>query len=128
MPRPNLHDTLSFEFSNIGSDHAAGSFTIDDRHRQPDGLVHGGVYAALAEGLASEGTGRGIAGDEPLIVMGMSNSTTFLRTVTDGTIHGEGQPIHRGRTTWIWDVRFTDGGGRLCAVSRVTIAVRPRRR
>lgn len=127
MPRPDLHDTLSFEFSQVDGDRAVGSFTIDDRHRQPDGLVHGGVYAALAEGLASAGTRRGIAGDEALTGMGMSNSTSFLRTVTDGTIHGEGLPIHRGRTMWIWDVRFTDGGGRLCAVSRVTIAVRPRR-
>ena len=106
---------------------ARGRFTIDDRHRQPQGLVHGGVYAAMAEALASEGTVEGVGRDEALTVLGMANDTVFLRPVSEGTIEAEGEPFHRGRTTWIWDIRFTNGGGRLCAVSRVTIAVRPKR-
>ena len=57
--------------------------------------------------------------------MGQSNHTSFLRPVTEGTVHAEGTPIHRGRTTWVWDVDFTDDEGRLCAASRVTMAVRP---
>ena len=47
-----------------------------------------------------------------------------MRPVTEGTVHVAGRPIHRGRTTWIWDVDFTDDDGRLCATSRVTMAVR----
>jgi uncharacterized protein (TIGR00369 family) len=45
--------------------------------------------------------------------------------VTSGTVHAQGTPRHRGRTTWVWDVEFTDDGGRVCALSRVTLAVRP---
>jgi len=122
-----LHELLGFEFPLISRDRARGRFTVDDRHLQPEGLVHGGVYAALAEGVASLGTAEGAGRDPELAVTGMSNYTSFLRPVTAGTIDAEAEPFHRGRTTWIWDVRFTDERGRLCAVSRVTIAIRPRR-
>jgi 1,4-dihydroxy-2-naphthoyl-CoA hydrolase len=61
-----------------------------------------------------------------MTAMGMSNLTSFLRPITAGTIHAEARARHRGRTTWIWEVEFTDDDGRLCALSRVTVAVRPR--
>jgi 1,4-dihydroxy-2-naphthoyl-CoA hydrolase len=121
-----MNEVLGFEFPLISPDRARGRFTVGDRHLQPEGLVHGGVYAALAEGLASMGTVEGVGRDRELTVTGMSNYTSFLRPVTAGTIEAEAEPFHRGRTTWIWDVRFTDERGRLCAVSRVTIAIRPR--
>jgi 1,4-dihydroxy-2-naphthoyl-CoA hydrolase len=93
---------------------------------QPVGLVHGGVYASIAEALASFGTNVGViaAGN---IGLGMSNNSTFLRSIREGTIHAVARRIHHGRTTWVWDVELTDDDGRLCAVSRVTIAVRPLR-
>jgi uncharacterized protein (TIGR00369 family) len=93
---------------------------------QPAGLVHGGVYASIAESVASLGTHLGVA-SQNLAVMGLGNSTSFLRPITAGTIHALAQRRHRGRTTWLWDVEFTDDAGHLCAVSRMTIAVRPPR-
>jgi 1,4-dihydroxy-2-naphthoyl-CoA hydrolase len=93
---------------------------------QPVGLVHGGVHASIAEALASVGTNVGVVPDGN-IGLGMSNNSTFLRSISDGTIHATAQRVHRGRTTWVWDVELTDDEGRLCAVSRVTIAVRPLR-
>ena len=59
-----------------------------------------------------------------LVPQGMSNATSFLRPILEGTIHATALRRHRGRTTWIWDVEFTDDDGRLCAVTRMTIAVR----
>jgi 1,4-dihydroxy-2-naphthoyl-CoA hydrolase len=88
--------------------------------------VHGGVHASIAEALASVGTNVGVV-PEGSIGLGMSNNSTFLRSIREGTIHGTARRIHRGRTTWVWDVELTDDDGRLCAVSRVTIAVRPLR-
>jgi uncharacterized protein (TIGR00369 family) len=93
---------------------------------QAVGLVHGGVYASIAESLASLATYRGVAG-EGLVAMGLANNTSFLRPITQGTIHAVARRQHRGRTTWLWDVQFTDDSGHLCAVSRMTIAVRPPR-
>ena len=91
---------------------------------QPIGLVHGGVHASIAEALASVGTNVGVVPDGS-IGLGMSNNSTFLRSISEGTIHATARRIHSGRTTWVWDVELTDDEGRLCAVSRVTIAVRP---
>jgi 1,4-dihydroxy-2-naphthoyl-CoA hydrolase len=90
---------------------------------QPVGIVHGGVYASIAEGLASVGTNHGVAADGKL-GLGMSNHSTFLRPIDSGAIHAVARRRHRGRTTWIWDVELTDDEGRLCALSRVTVAVR----
>lgn len=90
---------------------------------QPFGLVHGGVFAAIAETLASIGTYLGVA-EQGLQAMGLSNSTSFLRPILAGTIHAEARSFHQGRTTWLWDVDITDDEGRLCATTRMTIAVR----
>ena len=100
-----------------------GQLPVTPRVCQPMGIVHGGVYAAIAETLASMGTGRGVM-PEGKVPLGMSNNTSFLRPVSQGSVHGVGTAIHRGRTSWVWDVEMRDDEGRLCATSRVTIAVR----
>src|SRR5580693_1375622 len=94
---------------------------VDERHKQPAGLVHGGVYASIAEAIASIATGMTVI-DEGYMAMGLSNSTSFLRPVTEGTVHAHAARAHRGRTTWVWDVTFTDDDGRTCALTRMTIA------
>jgi 1,4-dihydroxy-2-naphthoyl-CoA hydrolase len=99
---------------------------VREELKQPAGLVHGGVYASIAESIASLATGITVMGDG-FTAMGMSNHTSFLRPITTGTIHAHATRIHRGRTTWLWDVKFTDDDGRDCALTRMTIAVRPRR-
>ena len=103
-----------------------GHVPVVEHVLQPVGLVHGGVHASIAEALASIGTNVGVM-PEGEIGLGMSNNSTFLRSIREGTIHATARRIHRGRTTWVWDVDLRDDDGRLCAVSRVTIAVRPRR-
>jgi 1,4-dihydroxy-2-naphthoyl-CoA hydrolase len=97
---------------------------VRDEHMQPAGLVHGGVYASMAEAMASMATGVTVL-ELGSVAMGLSNSTSFLRPITAGTVHALATRLHRGRTTWVWDVRFSDDAGHLCAVTRMTIAVRP---
>jgi uncharacterized protein (TIGR00369 family) len=97
---------------------------VRDELKQPMGLVHGGVYAAIAESLASMATAIAVAQDGNM-AMGLANSTSFLRPITEGVIHAVASRLHRGRTTWVWDVRFSDDAGNTCAVTRMTIAVRP---
>ena len=93
--------------------------------KQPAGLVHGGVYSSIAESIASMATYLAVA-DEGRTAMGLSNQTSFLRPILEGTIHAEARCRHRGRTTWLWEVDFTDDDDRLCALTRMTIAVRER--
>lgn len=97
---------------------------VREELKQPAGLVHGGVYASIAESMASMATALAVI-PEGSMAMGLSNSTSFLRPVTEGTVHAQATRLHRGRTTWVWDVRFTDDAGRACAITRMTIAVRP---
>lgn len=119
-----LDDSLGFELLEATPDRVRGRFQAERRVQQPFGLVHGGAYMAFAESLASVATFGAVAGDGNIAV-GQANDNHFLRPVTEGLVHAEGTPLHRGRTSWVWDIRFTDDQDRLCAVSRVTIAVRP---
>ena len=112
-----------FELTEMGDGLVRARVSIRDELKQLYGLVHGGVYAAVAESMASLGTAMAVLA-ENRIAMGLSNQTSFLRPMTAGTIHAEALAKHRGRTTWVWEVEMSDDGGRLCALTRMTIAVR----
>ena len=114
------------EVEECGDGLVRGRVPVRSEVTQPTGILHGGVYASIAEGLASLGTNHGV-GVEGKVGLGLSNHTSFLRPVGAGSVHGTARPRHRGRTTWVWDVELTDDDGRLCALSRVTVAVRPSR-
>lgn len=111
------------EILELTADLAVGRIPVRDELLQPFGLVHGGVFAAVAESLASHGSGVP-ALSEGKVAMGLSNHTSFLRPITAGTINARAMRRHGGRTTAVWDVEITDGHDRLCALSRVTIAIR----
>ena len=97
---------------------------VRDEVKQPMGLVHGGLYASIAESITSSATATAVWREHGSIAMGMSNQTSFLRPITEGTVHAHARRRHRGRTTWLWEVDITDDAGHLCAVVRMTIAVR----
>jgi uncharacterized protein (TIGR00369 family) len=123
--RPQGFDSLyGLEVLEVQDDLVTGCVRVRDELLQPFGLVHGGVLASLAETLASLGTAIVVL-EEGNAAMGLSNNTSFLRPIVAGTIHGRAIRRHRGRTTWIWDVEMSDDDGRLCALTRMTIAVRP---
>ena len=100
-----------------------GRVVVRDELKQPAGLIHGGVHAAIAESLASFGTAIAVM-PQGKLAMGLSNQTSFLRPITEGLIDAKATRRHRGRTTWVWEVEIFDDQGRLCVLSRVTIAVR----
>lgn len=97
---------------------------VREELKQPAGLVHGGVYASMAEAMASLATALAVY-EQGQMAMGLSNNTSFLRPITAGVVHACATRVHRGRTTWVWDVRFSDDAEHTCAVTRMTIAVRP---
>ncbi len=122
--RPIGFDALyGLEVSEASPERLVATVTVRDELKQPFGLVHGGVYASMAEGLASFGTVLGVHEDGK-VAMGISNVTNFIRPVSEGVIHARVHPRHSGRTTWVWEAEFSDDAGRLCALSRVTVAVR----
>ena len=121
------YDALyGLELCEMAEDRVSARVDVRDDLMQPMGIVHGGVYASIAEGICSIGTTLAVLGDAQ-VAIGLSNHTTFLRPISAGSIHAAAVPLHRGRTTWLWDVRFADDGGRLCATAQVCIAVRERK-
>ncbi|HEV3002553.1 MAG TPA: PaaI family thioesterase [Solirubrobacteraceae bacterium] len=114
---------LRIDPDSVREDEVRATVPVRDEVKQPMGLVHGGVFASIAEALASMATAIAVAADGRQ-AMGLSNATSFMRPITEGTVHAVARRIHRGRTTWVWDVEITDDAGRLCAVTRMTIAVR----
>ncbi len=119
-------EEIGTEWISLDPDDARARIRIEPRHLQPYGIVHGGVYATLAESICSAATYDAVR-EDGMVAMGQANDTTFLRPAGEGHINASAKTRHRGRTTWVWDVEMTDDEGRVCALSRMTIAVRPRR-
>jgi uncharacterized protein (TIGR00369 family) len=112
------------ELVHLSDTEARARVALRDELRQATGILHGGVYSSLAESMTSLATGFAVL-DRGARALGLSNSTSFLRPISEGTVHALATRLHGGRTTWVWDVRFSDDADRTCAVTRMTIAVRP---
>src|SRR5262245_35585829 len=102
-----LDGLLGHEIIERSSELMRSRIYVHKHHWQPFGLVHGGVYAAMAETLASLGTMYALASESKL-APGISNCTNFLRPITNGYIHAVARPRHRGRTTWVWDIELSN--------------------
>ncbi|GAB20028.1 putative thioesterase [Gordonia effusa NBRC 100432] len=114
--------TLGLEMRSAVPDEVVATMTIDPKHHQPYGIVHGGVYCAIAESVASISgvvwlldTGLGTK------AVGVNNSTDFLKSVPSGVITARSTPIHRGKRQQLWQVDMTDDSGQLLATSRVRL-------
>lgn len=117
---------LGLEFSGAEEGEVRARVPVGDALLGPDGLVHSGVYAAIAESLASTGTALAVL-ERALIPSGLSNSTHVLGSIGSGTLEAVARCRSRGELEWLWDVEITGSGGVLGAASTVVIAVRPAR-
>ena len=116
----SLGTTLGFEYREAGPDTVVIEVPVTAKLHQPVGIVHGGVYAAIAEEVASV-AGQAWLGDRGNVV-GVNNNTDFLRSISEGTLTAVGTPIHRGRSQQLWRVEITDASGRVLATSQVRLA------
>ena len=115
---------LELEWLEITDDLARVRFETRENLKQPLGLLHGGIYSAVAETVASVATVRAVWRDG-LIGSGLNNSASFLRPITAGAVHVTARRRHRDEREWLWGHEFRDDHERLCALVDVTIAVRP---
>lgn len=122
--RDGLGELIGLEYLATSPEEIRARVPVSDDVRQPAGLVHGGVYAAIAESICSAATWLAVH-EQGMAAMGQSNSATFIRPITEGHVNALARPRHRGRTTWVWDVEITDDAERICALVRLTVAVRP---
>jgi 1,4-dihydroxy-2-naphthoyl-CoA hydrolase len=123
-PGTDMNVTLGIDITGEGDGYVEGRFPVADRVKQPYGLVHGGALLALAETLASYGTWMGVK-DGGNLAMGQEINASLMRPITQGYVNGTARARRQGRTAWIWEIEITDDAGKVCALVRATIAVRP---
>ncbi|MFA5514878.1 MAG: hotdog fold thioesterase [Desulfuromonadales bacterium] len=120
----NLAGHLGMEFTEIGPDFLRARMPVDERTRQPAGLLHGGASVALAETLGSVAANLVKSREGSMAgCVGLDINANHLRPVRAGWVSGETRPVHLGRTTQVWEIRITDECERLVCLSRLTIAV-----
>ncbi|RZL53313.1 MAG: hotdog fold thioesterase [Variovorax sp.] len=121
----NARDTaishLGIEFTEVGDDFLRGRVPVDARTVQPFGLLHGGVSVVLAETLGS--VGAMYASPEGHRAVGLDINANHLRAATAGWVTGTARPVHRGRTTQVWQIELADDAGHPVCISRITMAM-----
>ena len=120
IPTSGLDETLGFRYVTATADEVVIEYTIGAQHRQPYGIVHGGVHCAAVESACS--TGAGIAAmTRGQAVVGVENHTSFIHAARAGRVRVTAKPLTRGRRTQLWEATSRDEGGRLVASGRVRL-------
>ncbi len=112
---------LGIEFLEVGDDFITARVPVDERTRQPYGLLHGGVSVVLAETLGS--CGAAYSTPEGYRAVGLDINANHLKGVTSGWVTGITRPVHIGRTTHVWQIELRNEAGELTCVSRITMTI-----
>jgi 1,4-dihydroxy-2-naphthoyl-CoA hydrolase len=122
MPEAPFDKELGLAFTEINPDRTRAQLDVVPKLLQPMGIVHGGVYCAMVESLASVAayTWMAAKGGQGSVV-GVNNNTDFLRAIGSGMIYGTAIPIHRGRRQQLWQVTIVDADERLVARGQVRL-------
>jgi 1,4-dihydroxy-2-naphthoyl-CoA hydrolase len=118
----SMSEYLDVRFSEIGPDFLRGTMPVDERTRQPFGLLHGGASVTLAETLGSVAANCCIDNTR-FYCVGQEINANHLRSARSGRVTGTARPVHLGRRSQVWDIRIEDEQGRLTCVSRLTMSV-----
>jgi len=122
----SMVEHLGMRVTEVGDDYLRGTMPVDARTKQPFGLLHGGASVALAESLGSLAGTMCVDATQQMAV-GLDINANHVRAVTEGVVTGTARPLHIGRNTQVWEIRIEDEQGRLVCISRLTLAIVPRR-
>jgi uncharacterized protein (TIGR00369 family) len=126
LAKRGLAVALGIEMVELSRERVVATMPVDDRTRQPFGLLHGGASIALAETVASFGAAVHID-RERFSAVGLEINGNHLRAKTDGVVRATAVPVHLGRSTHVWSIEIADEAGRLVCISRCTMAIVERR-
>lgn len=118
-----LMRALDIRITEIGDDWLRGTMPVDDRTRQPYGILHGGASVALAETLGS--TAAMLCCEDGRAAVGLEINANHLRAVREGLVTATARPIHVGRSTQVWEIRIENEADELTCIARLTMAVVP---
>jgi 1,4-dihydroxy-2-naphthoyl-CoA hydrolase len=116
---------LGIVFTEIGGDFVRGTMPVDDRTRQPFGLLHGGASVALAETLGSIGANMCVDTTR-LMCVGQEINANHVKSVKSGRVTGTARALHVGARSQVWSIDIVNESGALVCVSRLTLAIIPR--
>ena len=120
---PNTMSThLGMEWLEIGPDFLKMNMPVDERTKQPYGLLHGGASCALAETVGSVGSHL-IIDPQKYLCVGLEINANHLRSVSSGFVTAMAVPLHIGKTTHVWDIKIQHEGNKLICVCRLTVAI-----
>jgi len=119
--RKTADEHLGIEFLEVGDDYLVGRVPVDERTCQPYGLLHGGVSVVLAETLGS--CGAAFSCPPGYRAVGLDINANHLRGVSSGWVTATARPLHRGRTTHVWQIELRDDAGNMSCISRITMAI-----
>ncbi len=121
-----MTSTIGIEITDIGDDFICGKMPVDERTTQPFGLLHGGASVALAETLGSIGGGIKVYNNNETVV-GIEINANHLKSARDGWVYGKATPIRIGKKIQVWNIEITNEDDDLICVSRLTLAVIPKK-
>jgi 1,4-dihydroxy-2-naphthoyl-CoA hydrolase len=119
-----LIKTLEIEVIEASPEKVVATMPVQPKVHQPFGLLHGGASVALAESVASIGAFLSIV-DQGMTAVGLEINANHLRGVRDGIVTATATPIHKGRSTQIWNIEIKDQNGKMVCISRCTLAIVP---
>ncbi|TSA50172.1 MAG: hotdog fold thioesterase [Sphingobacteriales bacterium] len=122
LHKNTMQEFVGIEFIEVGDDYIKAKMPVNERTKQPLGLLHGGANVVLAESLGSIASLLCLNTDEKTCV-GLEINANHIRAVREGFVHGITKPIHIGRTTMIWEIKIYDDAGKLTCISRITNAI-----
>jgi uncharacterized protein (TIGR00369 family) len=114
-----LMETLEIEFVDVGDDFITAKMPVSSKVYQPYGILHGGATAALAETVGSSASAYFLKSKDK-VVKGIELSINHLKSKKEGFIYGTAKPIHKGRTTHLWEVRIVDEEDNLISICKIT--------
>lgn len=117
--------TLGIEFTETSADRVIATMPVNAATHQPFGLLHGGASVVLAESVASVGTWN-LINQESEIAVGLEINANHIRGKASGMVTAIGTPLHKGRSTMVWDIKIVDEEEKLICVSRCTVAIMPK--
>ena len=118
---------LGIQVEETSADRVVATMPVHEATHQPFGLLHGGASAVLAETVASIGTWN-LVDQENEIAVGLEINANHIRGKQDGIVTAVGTPLHKGRTTMVWDIKIMDEEEKLICVSRCTVAIAKKNR
>jgi 1,4-dihydroxy-2-naphthoyl-CoA hydrolase len=114
-----LMETLNIEYVDVGEDFIVARMPVTPKVHQPDGVLHGGATAALAESIGSVAVF--VFSKEPdAVVRGIEISANHLKSVSSGYVYATARPVHLGRTIQLWEIRVTNEAEELISICKLT--------